>query len=225
MEIKAVLCDLDNTLIDFRNYKDKSINSAVAAMRKRGLDVSQEDGVKGVWDIYWEKGWEHKEVFQTFLSRVEGEVDYSLLATAIHAYRDERNKNMRTYKRVKPTLRNLRDWGYKLGIVSDAPKLKAWLRLEYLGIIDYFDVVVAFEDTFKFKPDSAPFMKALDSLGIEPVNALFIGDNVERDVVGANNLGMLSVFAVYGNVFEVDKSGADFDIHSFSELELILDKS
>ena len=43
------------------------------------------------------------------------------------------------------------------------------------------------------KPNSEPFMRALDQLGVAPEQALFIGDNLTRDITPALNLGMAAL--------------------------------
>ncbi len=220
--LKAVLCDLDNTLIDFRKYKDKSIKAAIKSMISKGLTLSQEDGVNKVWQIYANRGWEIKDVFQILLEENTGNIDYSILSNGIKAYRTERNKHMKTYKGVKPTLRKLKERGLYLGIISDAPKLKAWMRLAYLGLDEFFDTVVAYEDTYEYKPSRKPFEKTLRDLAIEPTDAIFVGDNVSRDVVGANNMGMVSVYAKYGDPAPTIPSGAHYDLRSFEDLLKII---
>ena len=50
--IKAVIFDLDNTLLDFVKMKDAAIGSAVDAMIEAGLAVQKEDAVQAIKDIY-----------------------------------------------------------------------------------------------------------------------------------------------------------------------------
>jgi len=58
----------------------------------------------------------------------------------------------------------------------------------------------------------------LDELGMEPNEAIMVGDWPARDIVGASDLGITTVFAKYGDTFETEVSGADYDIDDISGL-------
>jgi putative hydrolase of the HAD superfamily len=106
----------------------------------------------------------------------------------------------------------------KLGVVSDAPAKEAWLRLTYLNFHHIFDAVVTFDDSRERKPAPGPFKKVLEKLGVKPAEALMIGDWAERDVVGAKQVGMKTVFAKYGDTFGTVHSHADYDVGDIGEL-------
>ena len=68
------------------------------------------------------------------------------------------------------------------------------------------------------KPSAKPFKMALDVLNVEPEEALMIGDWPERDVVGAKQIGMKTIFARYGDTFGTINSGADWDVNDIYEV-------
>ena len=106
----------------------------------------------------------------------------------------------------------------KLAVVSDAPSREAWMRIYYLNLHHHFDVVLTFDDTNARKPSPIPFEMALSQLNIDPKEALMVGDWPERDVVGANKLGIRTIFARYGDAFGTVDSGADWDINDVYEI-------
>jgi putative hydrolase of the HAD superfamily len=114
--------------------------------------------------------------------------------------------------------------GIRLAVVSDAPREEAWLRLCYLQLHHMFDFVSTFEDTRQRKPSPAPFMRALDHFQVKPSEAIMVGDWPERDITGASQLGMITVFARYGNTFGTVESGARFDVDDIYELVDIVDR-
>jgi putative hydrolase of the HAD superfamily len=63
----------------------------------------------------------------------------------------------------------------------------------------------------------------LDQLGMKPEEALMVGDWPERDIAGASELGIRTVFARYGDTFGTKVSGADYDIDDIFELVGIVD--
>ena len=222
--IRAVVFDLDNTLIDFMRMKDEAVRAAAAAMVDAGLDLPVEEVVAGIEEVYEEKGIEYQRVFDDFLEAELGAIDWKILASGVLAYRRRREAHLVLYPHANMTLMELAKRGLDLGVVSDAPRREAWLRLVALGLHHLFDVVVTFEDTGKRKPHPAPFRRALELLGSRPEDALMVGDWAERDVVGASQVGMKTVFARYGDVFDTGESGADFEIQDIAELLTIVEE-
>lgn len=215
--IKAVLFDLDNTLIDFMRMKKLSCEAAIDAMIDSGLKVDKKKAIKLLFELYGEHGLEDPRIFQRFLRRVIGRVDYRILAYGIVAYRKVKLGFLEPYPHTHYVLLKLRGKGLKLGIVTDAPRLKAWLRLAALKISDFFDIVVTYEDTGRLKPHKLPFKSALAKLGIRPSECLMVGDMPNRDIKGAKKLGMKTCFARYGNT-KIGKTDADFEIGDIKDL-------
>ena len=216
--IRAVVFDVDNTLIDFRKFKNASVDAAIDAMIDAGLDLTPQQARKRIDQIYEEKGIEFQQVFDEFLKDVLGYVDYRILANGIIAYRRAREGVLVSYPHTRMALLRLARMGLRLGVVSDAPRLQAWMRLASLGMVNYFDTVVTFDDTGRKKPAPEPFQKALEMLNVQPGEAVMIGDWAERDIVGAREIGMHTVFARYGDEFGTKNSGADADINDILEL-------
>lgn len=195
---KAVIFDLDNTLIDFMKFKTACCDSAVDAMIDAGLKFPKKKALDMVYDIYETKGYEHHLAFQDFLKKVEGKVDPKKLAYAIIAYRRTKGGVFNTYPGTKRTLVKLKEKGLKLAVVSDANRLKVWIRLSLMRLDDFFDVVVTLEDTGRMKPSKLPFKAALKKLKIKPEECLMVGDMPNRDIKGAKALGMKTCLANYG---------------------------
>jgi len=222
-KIKAIIFDLDNTLVDFMKMKDVAIYAAADAMIDAGLPMKKKEAYDRIFNVYKEKGIEYQQVFDSFLIQAFGKIDTKILAAGIIAYRRARESVLVSYPRVIITLLELLKRGLKLAVVSDAPRLQAWLRLCGLNIHNYFDVVVTYEDTNKRKPDAEPFRKTLELLKLESSEVIMVGDWPERDIVGAKPLGMKTVFARYGDTFGTKYSGADWDIDDIYELVKIVD--
>ena len=153
--IKAIIFDVDNTLIDFIQMKDMGIQAAASAMIDAGLNEKKKAIVKRFWELLDIHGYEDQKVFQRYLREVEGKVNYRILASAINAYRRTRIGFLTPFPRVVETLTELHRLGVRLAVVTDAPKLKAWIRLSAMGLDHLFEHVVAFEDTKQHKPSKA----------------------------------------------------------------------
>ncbi len=222
--IKGVVFDLDNTLLDFMKMKEFAVKAAIKGMIEAGLKVNEDKSYIEINSIYEEFGWENQKVFDVFLEKSIGHVDNKFLAAGIVAYRRAREANLMAYPNVNKTLLALSKSGIKLGVVSDAPSREAWMRIYYLNLYHYFDVVITFDDSGERKPSPIPFQLALDGMGLQPEETIMIGDWPERDVVGAQQIGMKTAFARYGDTFGTVKSGADWDLNDIYQLVDIINE-
>lgn len=222
--IKAVIFDLDNTLVDFMAMKSQAIDAAIHAMRDAGLKLPAEEIQKRIDLIYAERGMEFQNVFDQLLFDEFSKVDFKILASGVIAYRRAREAALVPYPHVYITLMDLMKLHIKLGVVSDAPAREAWLRLCYLNFHHIFDAVVTFEDTGERKPSPEPFREVLKRLAVQPAEALMVGDWAERDVVGAAQVGMKTIFARYGDTFGTQISNADYEVNDVAEVIEIVKK-
>jgi putative hydrolase of the HAD superfamily len=100
----------------------------------------------------------------------------------------------RRYEDTLPTLQALRAGGYRLALVSNTP----WgspgaLWREELGRLElapWFDAAVFCTDAGWRKPAPPLFQLAVDQLGVEPGDCLFVGDDPRWDLAGSQALGM-----------------------------------
>jgi putative hydrolase of the HAD superfamily len=217
MALKAVLFDLDNTLVDFMRFKRRCSEAAIAAMVEAGLGMEEEKAKRLLFEMYEEFGIEDQDIFGKFLRKVRGKVDFRVLAAGIAAYRKMKAGYMLPYSGVRETLIRLKEKGLVLGIVSDAPRMQAWLRLAEMNLLEFFDLVVALEDTGREKPSKRPFKKAIRKLGFKAGEILFVGDNPGRDIDGAKKMGMKAALAEYGQAIG-GKSSPDFVLKKVSDL-------
>jgi putative hydrolase of the HAD superfamily len=222
--IRAIIFDLDNTLTDFMKMKRAAIDAAVDGMLDAGLTLPREEVASRIYQVYDREGIEYQQVFDIFLKEALGQIDFKILSSAIVAYRRARDSYLVLYPHVNLTLLELLKRGLKLAVVSDAPRLQAWMRLAHLQLQHLFSTVVAFEDTGERKPSPKPFVRAIEMLAIEPREAIMVGDWPERDVVGAAKVGIRTAFARYGDTFGTQNSGADHDLNDVYELVAIVDR-
>jgi len=222
--IRAVIFDLDNTLVDFMRMKRQAVAAAITAMIDAGLGLTSEEAEARIDAIYKERGIEFQSVFDQLLYDVFQKVNYKILSAGVIAYRRAREAALVPYPHVNMTLIALIKRGIRLAVVSDAPGREAWLRLCYLNFHHLFDCVVTFEDTGERKPSPAPFLRALRELGVAPFETLMVGDWAERDMVGAAQVGITTVFARYGDAFGTIESHAKYELNDVSELLDVIDR-
>ncbi|MFH1282575.1 MAG: TIGR02253 family HAD-type hydrolase [bacterium] len=222
--IKALIFDLDNTLIDFVKMKKYAVESAVDAMIDAGLNIPKEQMVERIYEVYEQEGIEDQKIFDKTLESVLGQINFKILAAGIFGYRKSKESNLNTYPHVRLSLTELTKMGMHMAILSDAPRMQAWVRIYSLGLADYFDEIIAYEDTGERKPSPKPFEKVLSLLRVDSTEVLMIGDWVERDIVGAKSVGIKTVYARYGDVKKSQNPNSDYEITDILQLIDIVKK-
>ena len=116
----------------------------------------------------------------------------------------------------------LRGRGIRTGLVANSwPDPARLLRadVEAFGLADRLDVLVFSEEAGARKPQPEIFLRALEQLGVEPENAIFVGDRLETDVSGAAQLGMTTVQALW---FRADDTpGIEPDFMAFTPMDVL----
>jgi FMN phosphatase YigB (HAD superfamily) len=220
--IKTIIFDMDNTLLDFMKMKREGIKAAIEAMINNGLKMNKDEGYKKLFYTYIQVGIESDIAFTEFLKKETGKVDPRILAAAINAYLETKSRTLKLFSDVVPTLKNLREKGIKLIILTDAPKVKAYQRLLSMKIDKLFDHVFGFEDTEKKKKTDIPLKAAIDKLNLNPKETMMIGDSIKRDVIPAKKCGVVATWAKYGASEKVDKIKPDYELNQFSEILKII---
>lgn len=124
-------------------------------------------------------------------------------------------------------LRALKARGYKFGLVADTRPKTAWNVLHQHNLYDLFDALAISEEVGCEKPDPRIFRAALDALNIAPqdyARVAMIGNNIARDIRGANDLGLISIYFHWNerHAHANDGSQPTYTVRSAQELlELI----
>jgi putative hydrolase of the HAD superfamily len=96
------------------------------------------------------------------------------------------------YPHVREVLDVLRE-RYPLAVVTDAQSAHTRGELHKVGLLDYFDPIVISGDHGYRKPDRRLFQLALDEIGVAAENAVYVGNDMHRDIFGAREAGMTTV--------------------------------
>ena len=101
-------------------------------------------------------------------------------------------RKLHAYKHVVEVLEVLRT-RFPLAIVTDGQSAWARAELHKAGLLHYFNPVIVSGDHGFRKPDRRLFQFALDGLGLDGPSALYVGNDMYRDVFGAREVGMATV--------------------------------
>jgi FMN phosphatase YigB (HAD superfamily) len=96
---------------------------------------------------------------------------------------------------VLPTLRLLRDSGLRLGLVANTTQLGAVIdqHLSDLGLLEFLPTRAYSSDVGARKPHPHPFLNALEQLGVDAGETVYVSDDLKSDLIGAHRLGMTTV--------------------------------
>lgn len=229
MKYKAVLLDLDDTLIASSNVYDRALKySADFLAEKYDLDSDK------FYELAREKyslvshnfptvHTRHSRIllFRLALDEMAGDYDIGVLPVVEDIYWNYFLENVKVFPGVEDTLKKLKKSKVQTAVVSDGDLSLRIRKVQASGLLKYIDEVVASEEVIFEKPFSAIFTLALSRLGVDPHEAVMVGNNYKNDIRGAQLVGIeAGVFAPEdGNVQEGDNGvKPDFIIKDFMEL-------
>ena len=132
----------------------------------------------------------------------------------------------RVIEGVFEVLETMRKDGYRIAMIVNGDSAGTRNIIATCGLEDCFDVIVISEEVGIEKPDKQIFQVALDKLGVEAENAVMVGNRIDADIVGANRIGMKSVWFRWNDRYEEtigsEEEKPSFIIKSLSELPGIL---
>lgn len=201
--IKAVVFDLDDTLISEKEY----IRSGFKVVSKKiAIDNKLNE------DIVFNKALElfeisSKEVFNRILDEFEIKYSKEYILELIKCYR-EHKPNIEFFEDVIPTINKLKKAGYKLGIITDGYKETQLAKLEALNCRNLFDEIIITDELGRefWKPHEKPYKMMAKKLDINLNEMIYIGDNVNKDFVTANKLGVITVYIDRKNAIYKDQT-------------------
>ncbi|NLD20568.1 MAG: HAD-IA family hydrolase [Clostridiales bacterium] len=123
-------------------------------------------------------------------------------------HRDNFGELIKMFPGMRELLAEVKKRGYKIGLVTSRLLPTTMEGLEKYDIIDYFDGIVAAEDTTKHKPDPEPVNIALKKLGSSAGRAIMLGDTM-FDIKCAANAGVKSVLVSWSLALKGQKDFVD----------------
>ena len=216
MSLKAVLFDLDGTLLDTAPDFKTSLN---LLLHEEGKAPLTEEEVKvmvshGSADL----------IANAFQISSKDPAFEPLRARLLTFYLANLSKNTRYFDGIESSLEFIAEQGLGYGIVTNKPMMYAEKILEDLHI--KVDCLVCPDQVNRPKPDPEAMFYACDKIGYSPSECIFVGDHV-RDIIAGRDSGMPTVAAAYGYIpanESVEDWQADYIIHQPSELRPILEK-
>lgn len=237
MVIRGVIFDINSTLIDIQTdeSRDDIFRSISHFLTYQGISLHRGE----VRDCYFrimenqrrKSAEEYPEfdavaIFREIIEDNAGDFTRSLSAEKreqmplllAELYRGISRNRLQLYPGVKDMLAVLKE-RYMLAAVTDAQSAYAVAELQAVGLLDYLKPVIISGDYGYRKPDKRLFQKALDALNLKSDEVIYVGNDMFRDIFGAQQLKIKTVF------FSQNQGGkqipgvqADYIIYNFPEL-------
>ena len=204
--MKALLVDLDDTLLDYSGGVDDSWGHAcdrVAA--PAGLDAAAlTKAIMRARRWFWDDPGRHQrerldmmgawtKIAERALADV-GAAHAPLGAALAGRFADHRWERMRLFPGVTDALGRLQSRGLPLALVTNGDRRQQRRKIEPFDLARYFDVMVIEGEFGCGKPEEAVYRHALAALGARPEDAVMVGDHLEWDVGAPQRLGVVGVW-------------------------------
>lgn len=212
MKYKAVIFDLDGTLLDTIQDIGESVNASLKKHKYEGYSIDDYKvfvgrGIDETISICIEKGGIDPAEFD------------SIKEGYMEEYKVRHNRNTRPYEGILDLLNGLKEKGIKVNVLSNKP------HHQTLEVIDYyfkdfeFDFVYGKKPEFRIKPNPESLHDMIKKLNIEKKDILYVGDT-NTDIQTANNANLTSVGVLWGfrKREELEKEGASFIVSEPSEI-------
>ena len=232
MAIKGILFDLYGTLIDIETDESmEEIYRGIAHyLTYHGIYLHRWE----VRDRYYQIMKQQKElcgekcpetdveaIWNAFLRQegIKGAPARRKMALILaQLYRGISRKRLQLYPDVKRVLDELRP-AYRLALVSDAQPCYALPEIKALGLDGYFDPVIISAPYGFRKPDRRLIEKALDIMKLTTAEVICVGNDMYRDIYGANRLGIKTIFVDSNQGDKVHENVTpDYFAHRFEDV-------
>lgn len=237
MIVKGIIFDINGTLVDIHTdeWHDDVYRIISNLLSYQGILLDQKEVKSLYFQIMKEqraaRGERHPEfdaigIFREIVTQYSTEFTRGLPVDKFEqlpillaeTHRAASRFRLQPYPGVVDTIRQLHP-KYHLAIITDAQTAYSAPELNAVGLSGYFDPIVISGNFGYRKPDVRLFTAALNQMNMAPSEILFVGNDVYRDVYGAQRLGMKTVF-FRTNQGTQEKEGVkpDYIIYNFPEL-------
>jgi len=209
MKISTIFFDLGDTLVYSKDpwppINEQADLAMVTVLQRSGVTIDPDSFIAefgGFIQSYYQKQFKDNieptsiaVLREVLLQKGFPGIPEALLREAMDALYAITGKNWHREEDAVETLEALKSQGYRLGIISntsDDHNVQGIVDRE--GLRPYFEIVITSAALGIRKPDSRIFQAALDHFQVQPGAAAMLGDLLPTDILGANRMGIYSIW-------------------------------
>ena len=200
MTVRAVLFDLDGTLIDSLEDLTAAVNHMLGSFGQEALTTDRVRRLVG-------RG------ARNLVQRALGSDEPETLDRAVTLFSDFNASHIadrsRVYPGVTELLADLKNNGIRLSVVSNKPAHLCGSILQTLGIAPFFDTVAGGDSYPDMKPSPLPLISICEQLGCGTAEAVMVGDSI-NDIEAGRRAGIATIGCSWGYGDSSELDGADF---------------
>lgn len=188
--MKAILFDLDDTLYPEMEFVKSGFAAASGYLAKR-YGLNERELLKRMLLILKQNG--RGKVFDILLAEL-GRYSPENVKLLLYVYRSH-IPSIFPYPDTMPLLKELKKANLRIGMLTDGMASVQRNKINALKISNFFDVIMCTDELGKeyWKPSTMPFRIILDMLQVSPSDATYVGNDVGKDFLGPNELGMMTI--------------------------------
>ncbi len=222
--INCVTFDMDDTLYDEIDYYKSGF---LAAARQIADDFKLKDKVifETLWQIF--NSGNHKTAFDAAAEKLGISFDKNYIEKLVNVFRNHK-PDISLPSESKEVLEKLKG-RYKLGLITDGYLPAQEFKVKALGIKKFFNCIIYTEKLGRefWKPSPAGFQKLLAELNISANQSVYVGDNLKKDFLPANQMGIKTIRIIRDRRIHSDsapskQAEANYELDSIKKLPDLL---
>ena len=188
--IKAVVFDLDDTLISEKEYI-KSGYCHIAEIIEARFSIDKNKVFDDLMNLFRVSP---LNVFNRLYDKYQIEYSKEMILDLVKEYRGH-FPDIQFYDDVLTCLSELNKSGIKVGIITDGYTITQRQKLKALKADEYFDEIIVTDELGRdyWKPNPKAFELMKEKLKVNFDEMIYVGDNLKKDFISPNRLGMLSI--------------------------------
>ena len=203
---KAILIDLDDTILELNSSVDKCWRTVCGRFAPR-INVTPEELLSAIDQIrgwYWSDAERHRSGRLNLYAARREVVNLALQSLGINDpaaadgladdYGVEMDRCTEPFPGAMDTLEHLKKKRVLLALLTNGASEIQRRKIDRFNLAPLFNIILVEEEMGFGKPDERVFLKALQHFGLRPDKAWMVGDDLERDIAGAQQLGIFSLW-------------------------------
>lgn len=176
--IKAVIFDLDDTLISERQYIESGY-CHIAKLLSKKLDKDEKEIYEQLIKLFNKSS---KNVFNRLLDNLGVSYSQNTIIELVEEYRNHL-PDIKFFDDVIPCLQQLKDKNFKLGLITDGYASAQRKKLEAVKAYNYFDEIIITDELGReyWKPHPKAFEIIKEKFTVEFNEMVYVGDNPVKD--------------------------------------------